>query len=74
MLDTSFKRLHGTIHHIPPTPLALQSGPVYRIKVALVEPVPAGTAGTVSVKGKRINLLWYFFRKPLAYALALFAV
>ena len=74
VLDTSFKRLHGTIHHIPPTPLALQSGPVYRIKVALDEPVPAGTAGTVSVKGKRINLLWYFFRKPLAYALALFAV
>ena len=74
VLDTSFKRLAGTISHIPPTPTALQSGPVYRIKVALSEPVPAGTAGTVSLKGQRINLLWYFFRKPLSYTLALIAV
>ena len=74
ILDTTFRRLPGEIRHISPTPISMQSGPAYRIKVAVNTAIPAGTAGTVTLKGKRINLLWYLCRTPFSYALAALGV
>lgn len=65
------KRIHGTVCAVPPTVTPTPSGPGYRVKIKIDTPLEVGTTGMIGVSGERINIFWYFFRKPLAYLLAI---